>query len=289
MTTLSNQHFVLITGAASGVGKSASIYLHNYGFKIIACDLNMAGLRELQATHPDIIIHELDITDEQSAQVLVDTVKQVVGDIGLYGLINNAGILPLGPLELNSMEEINNCFQINVIGQIRMAKAFLPLLRVGNGRIIFTSSVAGIIPSFTIMSTYSAAKHALECVCDLLRVELLPWNIPVIAVEPAPINTPLANNAIRFANYMKDKSTPELYSLYENEIQQVEKWYNKNLFANFIKPETVSIYLARALLSKQPKTRYLICDIKTKFLIIIRKFLPDKLYDKLIRAVIRTA
>lgn len=279
--------YVLITGAASGVGKATCLYLHSLGFKLIACDINLVALNELQQALEELVVIRADITDDQSVALLFDQVSHLVGNAGLYGLINSAGVLPLGPVETNSMEEINLAFQVNSIGQIRIIKKFLPLIRMGKGRIIFMSSIAGIIPSFTIMGIYSATKHALECICDLLRVELMPWKIPVIAIEANPIATPLAVNAVRFASFMQEKLTADLYDLYANEIKIAEKWYNKNLFSKLIKPETIAFCCGRALTSKHPKSRYMICDYKVRLLIKIRSILPDKLYDKLIRVIMK--
>ncbi len=281
-----SKKYIIITGAASGVGKATCIHLHHLGFKLIfACDYNFIKLEELHCLIPEITVLPVDITNQASVLSLLETVKSVVGENGIYGLINNAGVLPLGPVEVTSIEEINKAFQVNVIGHIRVLKEFLPLLRLGKGRVIFMSSVAGIIPSCTIMGVYSATKHALECFCDVLRVELAPWNIPVIAIESNPIDTPLAIDVKRFSSVMKETLPPESYHLYAEDIVATEKWYNKNLFSKLISPSTVAACMGSALLSDRPKTRYLICDFKTKALLYIRKILPDSLYDKFIRAI----
>src|SRR6266550_9407293 len=128
---------IVVTGASSGIGKACALQLDKLGFRVFAGvrrEMDSDALRcETSATLTPIL---LDITDADSITSAVDIVTTAIGGIGLAGIINNAGIAVAGPLEFLPVDEIRKQFEVNVIGQIAVTQAFLPLLRQGQGRII---------------------------------------------------------------------------------------------------------------------------------------------------------
>ena len=110
------------------------------------------------------------------------------GLTGLAGLVNNAGVTIPGPLEYLALDSFRQQIEINLIGQLAVTQACLPLIRLARGRIVTISSVAGRL-TMPFNGAYSAAKHALEALSDTLRLELAPWGIQVSMIQPGTIAT----------------------------------------------------------------------------------------------------
>lgn len=172
---------LVITGASRGLGRHMAIYLSKQGFRVFAGCRNPADLLEEKGDR--LVPFKLDVTEEDSITAAVKMVSQAVGNNGISGLVNNAGIVVFGPVEQVPMEEIEQQFRVNVMGPISLIKKFLPLLRLARGRIVNLSSVNGFL-SPPYMGIYSASKFALEALSDSLRLELKPWGIHVSVVQP---------------------------------------------------------------------------------------------------------
>ncbi len=132
----------------------------------------------LKAQSPQIVPLLLDVTDAGQIAAAAETVGRAVGDAGLAGLVNNAGIVVAGPLEILPLDQLRLQLEVNVVGQIAVTQAFLPLLRKARGRIVNMSSLNGRIAS-PYLAPYAASKHALEAVNDAMRSELRAWGIRV--------------------------------------------------------------------------------------------------------------
>lgn len=145
----------------------------------------------------------LDVTDLDSIVTAVRTVSEAVGEAGLAGLVNNAGIAVPGPIETVPLDLVRRQFEVNVVGQIAVIQAFLPLLRKGRGRIVNMSSIAGVA-AVPFLGIYGASKFALEAMTDALRLELRAWGISVSLVEPGAIATRIWNKSACLA----DRSAP---------------------------------------------------------------------------------
>ena len=170
-----NQMAVVVTGASTGIGAACALDCAGRGMTVFA------GVRDPRAGEalaakggPSLIPITLDVTDEPSIARSVEVVQRVVGEAGLRGLVNNAGIAIGSPLEVIALSQLRKQLEVNVIGQIAVTQAFLPLLRRGRGRIVNMGSIAGrgTIP---LLGPYSASKFALEALTDALRMELQPW------------------------------------------------------------------------------------------------------------------
>src|SRR4051812_8149941 len=135
----------------------------------------------------------------------------------LDGLVNNAGIAIAGPLEFLPLDELRRQLEVNVIGQVAVTQAFLPHLRRGRGRVVLVGSIAGR-SALPFLGAYAASKHAIEAIGDALRVELRPWGMHVVVVEPGSIATEIWRKGAETADEIQARVSPELGALYGGRI-----------------------------------------------------------------------
>lgn len=271
---------IVVTGSSSGIGKACALQLDKLGFRVFAGVRREtdgdALRRESSATLTPIL---LDITDAASITSAVDIVTAAIGEIGLAGIINNAGIAVAGPLEFLPISEVRQQFEVNVIGQIAVTQAFLPLLRQGQGRIINIGSLGGRI-SMPFTGPYNASKFAMEALTDALRLELRPWRIPVIIIEPGFIATPIWEKSNEAANTMLTHFPPQTDHLYGAIIPIVrEKYFHAGRAGT--SAEEIAKVIIQALTAARPKTRYL-AGRGARLGTSVLARLPDKLRDALI-------
>ena len=267
---------VLITGASTGIGRACALHMAKFGWRVFAGvrdPLDAASLREegMQRLTPLF----LDVTDPKSIKEAAELVAVSEGATGISGLVNNAGIPYGGPIEFLDLDEVRHVFEVNFLGVIAVTQAFLPLLRLGTGRIVNVSSISGLLAA-PFVSPYSASKFALEALSDSLRVELHPWNINVSVVEPGAINTPIWEKS---GGILIDlfKRTPQMgLKLYGGAIHDMEDRFKPH----GIPSETVAHAVAHALTSRHPKTRYPIGVEGATIRFFSR--LPDRIRDHII-------
>lgn len=165
---------VVITGASTGIGAACARHLDELGFQVFAGVRKSQDGERLRAfTSRKLTLIRLDVTDDGSIAAAVDTVCSAVGESGLAGLVNNAGIAVPGPIETVPLAEARKQFEVNVLGQIAATQAFLPLLRQSRGRIVNMGFIAGLAAT-PFLGLYGASKFALEGLTDALRVEVSP-------------------------------------------------------------------------------------------------------------------
>ena len=174
---------VLITGCSSGIGRDLAQRLAQAGYTVVATARNVKSIESLDA---DLKL-SLDVTQAESIQTAVEATLQKFGRIDV--LINNAGYAQVGAIEELSDEQIQQMYDVNVFGVMRMVRAVVPYMRKQNaGQIINISSIAGKVVT-PVNGAYSSTKFALEAISDALRLELEPFNIQVILIEPGAIKT----------------------------------------------------------------------------------------------------
>src|SRR3954447_9657581 len=181
---------VLVTGAGRGIGLAITEHMSRRGWDVYATarsDAALNSLDRLANVHPI----PLDITDRSAIAALPDQLPAA-----LNGVVNNAGIIVNGPVEGLSLDDLSRQLDVNVTAQIGVTQAVLPNIREGHGRVVFMSSVSGLI---TLPGTgaYSASKYAVESLADALRIELRPWRIPVSLIEPGPIRSDMWSDALQ--------------------------------------------------------------------------------------------
>lgn len=276
--------FVVITGASTGIGAACAIGCAERGMTVFAGVRDLKACDALQARAGAAIIPlELEVTDVDSIKRAAEMVAHRVGDAGLYGLVNNAGIAIGSPLELIPITQLRRQLEINVIGQIAVTQAVLPLLRRARGRIVNMGSIAGrgTIP---MMGPYSASKHALEALTDALRLELYPWGIEVSIIEPGAIATPIWDKSLRISLDVEAEMSAEGKKLYGAAAQRIREAVG-HAAARAIPAEAVVKAVLHALTAKRPKTRYLV-GRDAKLRAVMLRWLPDRLQDWILKQVL---
>jgi NAD(P)-dependent dehydrogenase (short-subunit alcohol dehydrogenase family) len=271
---------VVITGASTGIGAACARFLADHGFQVFA------GVRDRQAGEvladgrtARLIPIQLDVTEEDSIRDAVDLVTQQLGETGLAGLINNAGIAVGSPLEVIPIDRLRRQFEVNVFGQIAVTQAFLPLLRKGHGRIINMGSIAGRA-TIPLMGPYSASKFALEALTDALRLELQPWGMQVSVIEPGAIATPIWEKSIKAATDLEAIAGSAATIRYTEMMMRIKEAVGKAA-ERAIPPDAVVRAVVHALTAARPRTRYLVgTDAKIRAWMV--KWLPDRLNDRLL-------
>jgi NAD(P)-dependent dehydrogenase (short-subunit alcohol dehydrogenase family) len=220
----------------------------------------------------------LDVTDAEQIAAAVETVEPVVANAGLAGLVNNAGIARGGPLEFLPTDELRRQLEINVVAQVAVTQAFLPLLRQGRGRVVNMGSVAGR-STVPFLGPYQASKYALEALTDVLRMELLPWGIEVAIIEPGNVATPIWEKSIAVANEARGRFPPQAEELYGKGMDAIRTGAAL-AGSNGISTDAVVTAVEHALTADKPKTRYLVGrQARIRALV---QLLPDRLRDRLI-------
>jgi NAD(P)-dependent dehydrogenase (short-subunit alcohol dehydrogenase family) len=248
---------VLVTGASTGIGEACALHLDALGFKVYAGvrrEADAEALRKKASPHLSSV--SLDVTDPEGISQAAAQIGAEMGANGLYGLVNNAGIAVAAPVEFLPIEDLRRQLEVNVIGQVAVIQAFLPLLRVAKGRIINISSVSGRIAS-PFLSPYSCSKFALESISDSLRVELRPWGIAVIVVEPGSIVTPIWEKSLSAAKTLIQKLPPAAFELYGSSIENAMNVIF-HTGESGMPVSTVTRVVAQALTASNPKARHAI-------------------------------
>lgn len=193
--------FVLITGASTGIGYGAAQELIRRGYTVFGSVRRQEDAQRVRSELGAGFLPLLfDVTEAAAIDRALTEVEDRCNGQGLGGLINNSGISVLGPIELLSMEEIADNFDVNVFGVLRVTKAFLPLLGARKdhpsapGRILNMSSAAGKLAG-PYMAPYSGTKHALEGISHAMRLEFMRYGITVIIIGPGAIQTPIWDKA----------------------------------------------------------------------------------------------
>jgi NAD(P)-dependent dehydrogenase (short-subunit alcohol dehydrogenase family) len=272
---------VLITGASTGIGEACALRLARDGFHVFAGvrkDADGARLKQAAGAHPltPVII---DVTDVATINNTLLEISTAVGDWGLAGLVNNAGISVAGPIEVLPLDRWRQQFEVNVTGQLAVTKAFLPLIRKATGRIVFMGSIGGRMSS-PFLAPYNASKFALEAITDSLRVELQPWGIHVSIVEPGSIATPIWDKSLSLADDIEREIPPESTALYKEQIDAMRK-AAKEIGDAGIPPDEVAKVVEHALSAKKPKTRYVV-GRDARIQAIAKKIVPDRQMDRIV-------
>ena len=194
---------VVVTGSSTGIGRACALHLDRLGFKVFAGVRKEADGKQLEneaSERLEPLI--LDVTDPEDISRAAERVAEVT-EGRLAGLVNNAGIGVGGPLELLSISDFRRQIEVNLIGQVAVTQAFIPALRQAHGRLVFISSIGGLIAN-PYMSPYHASKFGIEAVGDVLRQELRQFGVQVSIVEPGSIATPIWDKGRTTAKAVRD-------------------------------------------------------------------------------------
>jgi NAD(P)-dependent dehydrogenase (short-subunit alcohol dehydrogenase family) len=269
---------VLVTGSSSGIGRASALRLDRAGFQVFAGVRKRGDAESLEAEGSERLEPViLDVTDQTTIDVTRERIYEVTGG-RLAGLVNNAGIVVAGPVETVELDGLRRQLEVNLIGQVAVTQAFIPMLRHARGRIVFMASVGGRM-ALPYLSPYHASKFGLEGVGDSLRMEMSQFGVGVSIVEPGSISTPFWERET--VEQVLERMDPEQRRLYEEPARAAAEGARK-AEARGIPPDRVAKAVEHALTSSRPKTRYLV-GIDARIQATLRKWLPDRAVDRLIK------
>jgi len=261
-----SEKIIFITGASSGIGRAMAEFLHQKGYKVYGTSRNPQQYPESK-----VKLVALEVTDVGSIRKAVEQVIEIEGKIDV--LINNAGAGITGALEEIPSEEIKRNFDTNLFGPIELIKAVLPQMRKQkSGLIINITSIAGYM-GLPYRSVYSASKGALELITEALRMEVKQFGIEVTNIAPGDFATNIAQGRYH---------TPVIQG------SDYEKSYGKNLelmnahVDSGSDPIQMAEAVYRVINTSKPKIHYKVGAFLQKFSIVVKRVLPDKIYEKML-------
>lgn len=257
---------VLITGGSSGIGKSIGAFLHQKGFVVYGTSRNPEKI-----TNSIFPLVALDVRDKQS---IVNCVAEVIQKSGRLDIvINNAGVGITGPIEEIPTEEIRNNFETNLFGPIEVMKAVLPQMREQkSGLIINITSIAGYM-GLPYRGIYSASKGALELITEALRMEVKSFGIQITNVAPGDFATNIA--AGRYHAPVVKGSAYEVP--YGNTLKEMDSHVDSGS-----NPNEMAAAIFAIIQTDKPKVHYKVGAFMQKFSIVLKRILPDTVYEKML-------
>ena len=270
--------YILITGASTGIGYTTSKYLVERGYFVFGSVRKEADGKRLEnqlGRNFKALI--FDVRDEVAIKKAKLEVENLIGEQGLTGLVNNAGIVVTGPMKHLETSAFENQFDVNVFGVVNVTRTFLPLLGASfpqknpPGKIINISSVAALITNpFAV--PYSASKKALEAITEGLRKELLIYGIDVISIQPGAVKTPIWGKAEMTGNPYEGTDYEGVMSMSNKMIAKYE--------VRGMNPLKISELIHKILIKKSPKVRYTISN--NLWVIRLVNWLPARWVDKML-------
>ena len=267
---------ILITGVSSGIGYAMTKEFINRNYTIFGSVRKPQDAQRLKTELGENFIPLIfDVTDQASIERAADQVQSHLKGSGLGGLVNNAGITVVGPVEHLSIDKVVYNFDVNVLGIFRVIKTFLPLLGTRRnhpnlpGRILNISSVAGRI-SAPYMASYTGTKYALEGISHCLRKELLPFGIDVVIIGPGQVQTPIWDKGS--LDEFKDTQ-------YASSMMKFFTYLTTKGRAGMA-PDECSRRIADIFETKKPKTRYALVQNKSRDW-TLPLLLPDRVMDRI--------
>ncbi len=269
---------VLVTGASRGIGKGIVEHLAARGWDVVAgvrSQQDADAVTKLDPQRVSSVI--LDVTSADDISALEESLPEQ-----LDAIVNNAGVAVGGAMETLSTDEWRKQLEINVIGALAVTKAALPRLRKSRGRVVFISSVNGRL-SMPLLGAYAASKFALEAAADALRMELKPWKIRVVIVEPAQTDTDMWRTADAMVNELEAGMSAEHRRLYAKHIAGFKKFIPVSQRIA-VPTEKVSAVVEEALTARRPRARYIV-GLGPKAQVALMSVMPTRLRDIALRKV----
>ena len=264
---------ILITGASSGIGYDAAETLAKQGHRVYAAARRVERMEPLKEVGVNIL--RMDVTDEASMKEGVDAVLKAEGRIDV--LVNNAGYGQLGAIENVSLEEARRQVEVNLFGLAHLTQLVLPVMRrQGGGRIVNTSSVAGKMVIY-YGGWYNVTKYAVEAFSDALRMEVKPFGINVVKIEPGAIKTDWGLIA---AENLKASSKGTAYETTGNNWANSMTWYyHSNMLSS---PSVVTRAISRAVNRRHPRVCYRV-GLYSSSGVFMHHIMPARWWDAMMR------
>ncbi len=273
MNSMKSNKVILLTGASSGIGYDTAVALAQQGHKVYAAARRVERMEPLRQY--GIVPLKMDVTDEASMKEGVKTLLDAEGRIDV--LINNAGYGYFGAVENVPMDDARNQLEVNVFGLARLCQLVLPTMRAQHsGRIINTASVAGRAV-FYYGGWYHVSKYAVESLSDAMRMELKPFGIDVVIIEPGAIKT---NWGIIAADHLTESSKGTAYE--QTGTMMANNLRNMYLSNTISDPAVVRKAIVRAVNARRPCTRYRIGRMANA-IVFFHWLLPTRWWDAFLR------
>jgi NAD(P)-dependent dehydrogenase (short-subunit alcohol dehydrogenase family) len=268
---------VLVTGAARGIGRATVLRLAASGWEVIAGVRNEADGDALLKENPGPArTVPLDITDPERIAALDQALPE-----RLDAVVNNAGVVVGGPVEAIPPDELRRQLEVNVVGQAAVTQAVLPRLRASRGRIVFVSSLSGMVAT-PMTGAYNASKFALEGLADSLRMELAPWGIRVVIVQPAQTDTDMWRRADTDLDDAVETLSPDHRHLYAKHIEGFRRSIPRS--QRMASPvDGVAAAIEKALTTPRPRARYVV-GTGPRVQALLAKLTPTPVLDMMLRA-----
>lgn len=261
---------VLITGASSGIGKAAAMYLAKKDVIVYGTSRNPKMDEEMDKL--GIRMVKMDLTEDCSVKDAVKEVMDKEGQIDV--LFNNAGAGISGSLEDTSIDEFKGLFETNVFGMVRVVNEVLPHMRkAGGGTIINSSSIGGII-GLPYQGVYSSTKFAIEGYSEALSKEVKSFGVKVCIVEPGDFKTGFTASRV-FASAVNSSS-----DYYEDFLKTVSVFEHDEIKG--CNPELIGRLIYKITISKRPKLRYVVGYFSQKLSVLLKRFLPGRIFENII-------
>ena len=278
---------IVITGCSSGFGRVTALHLARNGWRVFATVRSEADQASLlveamaQGLHERLTPVLCDITDEAHVQGLARTVSEATSR--LDALLNNAGTAYPAPVELLSLDDLRAQFEVNVVAQVAVTQALLPLLKAARGMIINVSSQGGRV-AFPLLGPYHASKFALEAMSDSMRVELAPFGVRVVVVEPGSSPTAIWETSLQRALQGLTRRGVDA-SAYQLLIDSVRRGF-VSLAKNGFPPQKFADLVLKILNTPHPRARYAL-PLRARLTMAARRFMPDEMWDRIVRQVLK--
>jgi NAD(P)-dependent dehydrogenase (short-subunit alcohol dehydrogenase family) len=253
-----NQRVVLVTGASSGIGLACATHLAGHGFRVYG-----TSRRAAESAAPEgVSMLTADVTEEHSVEQAVATVLAREGRLDI--VVNNAGMGIAGPLEDTTIEQAKRQLEVNFFGAFRVCRAVLPAMRrQRRGYIVNIGSIGGLI-AIPYQSMYSASKFALEGLSESLRMEVRPFGIRVVIIEPGDHRTALTQNRT-LAEVAGDDYRQSFAAALEKTAHDEQSGPG---------PEQIARLLYRVVSRRNPRLRYTIGPAPQRAAVWLKRLLP---------------
>ncbi|XP_050974701.1 dehydrogenase/reductase SDR family member 9 [Labeo rohita] len=278
--------FVYITGCDTGFGNLLAKHLDTKGFRVIAGCYTEKGEVELKKCCSDkLTTLHLDVSNDSSIKEATDTIKTLVGEKGLWAVVNNAGIsFPTAPNDWLEIDDFKHMINVNLIGVVAITLSVLPLIKKAKGRVVNVASIFGRIS--TLGGAYCITKYGVEAFNDSLRRNMAPFGVKVLCIEPGFFKTTVTDSAIFQSHFQRlwNKLPQEVKDEYGSDYIEKTKVMVKERFEKMLDPDLMKVVscMEHAVAAVHPRTRYS-PGWDAKFFWLPLSYMPTFISDAFIR------
>ena len=279
-----SQKSAVITGASSGIGRSSVARMSRAGWQVFAGVRKEADRENLRQNFGSNVYPILiDVESEASITAAAADIERQLSGRGLDGLVNVAGIGMIRPIEFATMQDLRKIFEVNFFGQAAIIQAFSRLLRKQRGRIVNITTV-GVNITIPYGGLLNGSKSAFAKVSDTLRLEMIPFGVRVIAIEPGAISSPAVDKTLGDLEKVTLSLPPEAQALYGASMRKMGR-RGYAMEKNGSSPDVVAAAVHHALTSSRPRIRYRVGK-HAKLLAMLPKILPERVMDAILHRIL---